>query len=264
MVKKRLIFLSCMIGMSLIATSCSSDESNAETTAAGETGTIQLSLNTNASFGTSNTRAVTESDYANVSNYAIQILDSNDGVVKTYTASSEISTPVELSNGSYTLKAYYGTESDASRDAFYVEGTTDFIVQADNQTISVTCTPTCGKVITEFDEEMPDFFSNYYVVYTTAALTTAGTTATWSSTDTEPWYLKVDEAGETVTATIYATRISDGKTANVEKDYILKPNQSWTLHIAPTSDNGSLGIAITVNEETTDKEIDIVVPADWV
>ena len=44
----------------------------------------------------------------------------------------------------------------------------------------------------------------------------------------------------------------------------MKPNQSWTMNIAPHDDNGFLGITITIDESTEDVIHDIKVPSDWI
>lgn len=256
----RMFFFSCMIGIGLIATSCSSNEeiSNSK-------GFVQLSVKADATFSTIASRAINEDNYKNVNNYQIQILNSSDNkVVKEYAALSEVPEKIELNNGSYTLKAFYGTDSEASRTSFYVEGTSTFSIQGEAQSVNVDCTPVCGKVITRFDPSMADYFSDYYVTYETPNLSAAGKTAIWAKEDTEPWYLKVDKAGEQVKAMIVVTRKSDNKTSKVEKVYTLARNKSWTLQIAPQDNNGNLGIVIEVDDSTNDQEIDIVVPSDWV
>lgn len=111
---------------------------------------------------------------------------------------------------------------------------------------------------------MATYFSNYSVIYETEALKATGSTAIWQKDDTDPWYLKVNEKGESVTATISFTRLSDGKSASVEKTYTLAPGKSWTLNIAPQDNNGSLGITVTIDESTDDEEIDIEVPSEWI
>ena len=49
-------------------------------------------------------------------------------------------------------------------------------------------------------------------------------------------------------------------TDGVEK---MMPNKSWTLNISPKDNNGSLSITITIDENTNDRPIEIVVPTDW-
>ena len=46
------------------------------------------------------------------------------------------------------------------------------------------------------DSQLSEYFSDYSVVYETAALKAAGSTAVWAKGDTEPWYLKVDPKGK--------------------------------------------------------------------
>ena len=113
------------------------------------------------------------------------------------------------------------------------------------------------------DSQLSEYFSDYSVVYETAALKAAGSTAVWAKGDTEPWYLKVDPKGETVTATIQFTRLSDNKPDSEVRTYTLAPSKSWTLSIAPQDNNGSIDIDITIDESTDDEEIDIEVPSEW-
>lgn len=249
-------FLGCGV-LALMLAACGSSE---ETEITSGTGSVRLSLNADAAF----TRAVDESAYQNTGNYTVQILDMNGSPAVEEFLYSEMPEQITLDNGSYTLKAFYGEEKAASRDAFRVEGSQSFQVQGEPVSVEVTCRPTCGKVQVKFDATMPEYFSDYYVTYTTAALTEASETAVWAKDDVEPWYLAVDQAGEEVKAVITVTRLSDSKQATVEKSYTLLPNRSWTLNIAPNVNNGELGISIEVDETTNDHEVDIEVPSDWV
>lgn len=254
----KLTLVTLILSISVILGSCASQ--NDEPALSEGTGTITLGVTTSTAF----TKAVDESSYSNVDNYSVQILNDAGTPVKEFLY-SEREEKITLNNGSYTLKAFYGTESNASRESFYVVGNTSFQVNGEPvQAVAVTCQPTCGKVKATFASNMDEYFSDYSIVYETAALKAAGSTAVWAKGDKDPWYLKVDNAGETVTATIQCTRLSDNKTATVERTYTLAPNKSWTLNIAPSDDNGSLGIEITVDETTDDETIDIEVPADWV
>ena len=241
--------------LGLILSACSTSQ---DPTVENGTGRISLGVTTSTAFS----RAVTESDYSNVNNYTVQILDNEGEQVQEFQY-GEKPENITLKNGSYTLKAFYGTEHEASRNEFYVEGSTSFSVAGDEKQVTVDCYPTCGKVAVKFASNMDESFSDYSVVYKTNALTAAGKTAVWAKGDSEPWYLKVDKAGETVTATIQVTRVSDSKSATVERTYTLAPGKSWTLNIAPADENGGLGISITVDETTDDEEIDIEVPSDW-
>lgn len=250
------LLMGCLAFIGLTMQSCSSSEEPANMEG---TGSITLSVTTQAAF----TKAVDENTYGNVNNYTVQILNDQGGITKEFTYSDK-EEKITLSNGSYTLKAFYGTESNASRDGFYVEGSNTFQVDGEPvQQVSVTCAPTCGKVAVKFASNMSEYFSDYSVVYETAALKAAGSTAVWAKGDTEPWYLKVDPKGETVTATIQFTRLSDNKPDSEVRTYTLAPSKSWTLSIAPQDNNGSIDIDITIDESTDDEEIDIEVPSEW-
>ncbi len=259
MTNKKGLFFSCMIGLCLIMTSCSSGN---DALSGGGTGSITLSVKAEAGF-TADTRAVNENGYKDVSLYTVQILNSSNGI-ETEFIYGEKPGSIKLNNGSYTLKAFYGKDSDASRNDFYVEGVKNFAIDGAEEALTVECVPVCGKVVVNFANEMSTYFSDYSVVYETAALTAAGSNAVWNKGDTEPWYLKVNKDGETIKGTIHVTRLSDGKSTTVERTYKLAPNKSWTLNVAPKDENGSIGIAITIDESTIDHVIDIVVPSDWI
>ena len=247
--------MSGAVFLGLTLTACSASQ---EPTVTDGTGSISLGLAANMAFS----RAVTESDYSDVQKYTVQILNDEGQEVQEFLYADKPES-ISLKNGAYTLKAFYGTEHEASRNEFYVEGETPFNVAGDEKEVTVDCYPTCGKVTAVFAEDMDEFFSDYSIVYKTKALTTAGKTAVWAKGDSEPWYLKVDKTGETVTATIQVTRVSDGKSATIERTYSLAPGKSWTLSIAPANDGGNLGISITVDTTTDDEEINIEVPSEW-
>ena len=145
-------------------------------------GTIALDLSATASFNTE-TKAVNEGDYKNLDNYTVQFLKVGESdPVKTFKY-AEIPASVELDNGAYTVKAFYGTNTDAaSRTGFYVEGSNSFNLNGEtDKSISLTCTPTYGKVKVEFTE-MDTYFSDYYVTYSTSALGSSST-AKWSKAE---------------------------------------------------------------------------------
>lgn len=255
----KLLFLSCMAGLFLAATSCSSED---EKSLDGRRNSVQFAITANAGFST-NTRAVNENSYADVNNYTVQILNSANKVVQEY-LHSEMPASIELNNGLYTLKAFYGEDTHASRNAFYVEGSSAFTVEGKEANVTVDCQPVCGKVAVKFAGNMSAYFSDYSVVYETVALTAEGSTATWNKADTEPWYLKVKQGGETIKATINITRLSDNKSSSTVRTFNLLPNKSWTLNIGPEIKGGSLGLSISIDESTNDHVVDIVVPSDWI
>lgn len=261
----------------LLVTSCQSEDFDGPVQAKGK-GTVTLNLKMDSSFGTS-TKAISEADslkYHGKNNYTVEILKANEDesvVVSELYPNLEDSYTLDL--GSYIARAYYGEnykDVKATQDGYYVVGEQTFTMdvnednEVESKSISLTCSPTHAKLIANFDvEEMDKYFSDYYVTYK------VGTTETSKVNNMDPWYLLVNKAGETVTATIHLT-LADGDSYTVNKDFVstktktLKPNESWTLEIAPTYEQktGDLGINITIDETTEDHEIVITVPSDWV
>lgn len=251
------------LGAGMLLASCASDAG--DPTATTGKGTISFSVGTPGLFESTQTRALNEKDYTNTNNYTVQIIDDQDAIIQEGLYGEIKSNAYKLNNGNYTIKAYYGEESNASQEKFLVTGQVNISVAANDQAVNVDCYPTCGKLRANFDATMTNFFSAYSITYETEALTAAGAVVNWTQTNTAPWYVKLNPEGETVKATIHLTRSDDGTSAQVVKvNEGMKPNQSWTMNIAPKDDNGTLGITITIDESTEDITHDIEVPSDWI
>ncbi len=259
--------MGCLLGLFLVAAACSSSEEEA-LAGGGAGGSVKISISANADFGAL-TKAVDESEYENTSNYTVQILNSAgnvatdmDGTTCAYTGAT-LPKSIELKNGTYTAKAFYGTEHDESVNEFYVEGTYPFNINGGDVTtgITITCEPTCGKISTEFSDDMAGYFSDYYVVY---GVPSTGASIYWDKEATDPYYVKVDEAGEDITATIHFTRMADSQSSTIERTYNLQRNKAWKLIIEPDVSSGDLGISITIDSSVNEQDIEIVVPAEWI
>ena len=256
--------MACLLGGCLSLVSCQQEELGGVPVAKG-TGTITLELNAQPGFASgSKTKAVDEAAYKDKNEYTLRIL-SGDNIKGEYLFKDR-PVSIELEEGAYMLKAFYGNEQVASRNEFYVYGEKAFGVKGGDldKLVSVECVPACAKVQVDFDATMATYFSDYKVVYDTKALNGA-TTATWVKDDTEPWYLKVDKTGETVKATISLTPKVEYETkeATIVQTKTLSPNQGWTLKVKPNYNHGQLGLEITIEETTVDEPIDIIIPPNW-
>ncbi len=255
---KAKILVGVLSGIGLFA-SCSSDTE--ELLNESGTGFVSFSIQANAGFQT--TRAASE-DYEDVNNYTVQILQGNkivgDSCEWEY---SKLPNEIELPNGEYTLKAFYGKEEAVSSTAPYVEGTKDFEVSSNLQKVEVSCKPTSAKVSVEFDEKMDEYFSDYSVSITTKALTKG---QTWGKDDSEDiYYLKVEEK-EQIKMEISLTNKETEESFKSTKTYTVSPGDYKNYTIAPKaseSDDGSLSITISFKDDTTNHEVDITIPADW-
>ena len=268
-----------MLGAAALATSCvSENHSELEPSDTGKgTGVLTIDLKSDLSFANA-TRALEESDYHNTDNYQVKLIKVEDESVVFTCLASELGShlPCNLPIGErYRVEAWYGTEHDASRDEFRVEGSDEFSVESEEQKkLTVECTPTCGKLTVAFDEAMATYYETYDVTYSgTEAL--GDKTITWAAEDTEPWYVALNEGGEDITYTInlttkeeYAHVEGDQQTttAKVTGKFNLQRNRAQKLTIRPSYKPGTAGveILITIDDSTNDKEIDWEVPTEWI
>ena len=254
--------LLCAVGF----TACSSDAD--DVIEENGIGYVSLALNADVGFKTT-TKAVTESDYTNLNNYTVQILkDGNvvNGKEWNYAdLQAEQTELIELTNGDYQLKAFYGEKYNvaSTRDGLYMEGIKTFNVNGDQQALTVECKPVQAKIQVNFDAKMKDYFSDYYVTFQTTAL--GSDKALWGKEDTAPLYLKVNANGEDVLATFTLNKITGGQATVNPKTYTLKPLDFQTINIAPVveSNTGNVGISITINKDTNDETVNIEIPTEW-
>ena len=269
MKKKQMVHVvGLLLGMTFV--SCSQGPDYDPTVQNGQ-GKLTLILDANTDF--ISTRAVNEDSYRNESEYNVLLLDES-GNVKLECKGSELSTktPMTLYNGTYILKAYYGQEENYSRETFYVYGEKTIQVVAEEEiSETLTCTPTCGKISVNFDQEMANYFSDYSVSFKGAKA--MGTESIlWLKDDVAPWYVKLEPNGEEVTYTIQATAkedyvAEDGKSTLVSSStFTLARNKAFKLNVKPSytpTGDGVLGITITIDDSTNDKEVDVEVPSTW-
>lgn len=237
-------------------TACSSEEDSLQIPEGK--GYVKLNLTTNTGF---QTKAMDESYYTKEENYTVQILDDEGSIVKNWKYTEIPEGLIELENGSYVLKAFCGEDKNASTTSMYVEGTSDFDINGDQKEVSVTCAPVCARV-TIVGEGMDEQFSDWYAMIGTKAL--VSDKYKYSKEDNDPVYLKV-EKGESISVDFTFTPKSGSKNTTVSKTYTVNPNEALKITLKPAaSENGNLGITITIDGSTNDETINIEIPADWV
>ena len=264
-----MLFGAALVVGALMA-SCSQNTDFVGQTKDGE-GLLTLSLSSDANFKGS-TRAVSESSYKVVDNYTVVVTD-KDGVERLRCYGSEVNSrlPLTLPLGSCLVEAFYGTEKAYSRDAFYVYGKDIRTVTEDKTTSAeVVCTPTCGRIAVNFSSEMSKYYSDYNVTFSgTEAM--GEESIVWAKNDTEPWYVKLNEAGETISFAITATPkdeyVNNEQQGNVKTGtFTLNRNKAYKMNIAPSytsMDLGSIKLSITIDESTNDKYVETEIPIDW-
>lgn len=277
-------FLVC-IGVSAMSlfTSCMSDEHDFDLNPASQgeanTGQLVLSLSADTRFADQTTRALSEADYRNTNNYTVQVFNKDNPSTPLVDCKySELDSymPRSFNPGTYVVKAFYGTEQNFSRNEFYVEGSKDATVNTGEKTyVTLTCQPTCGKLSVQFDAAMSTYYDSYDVAFSQAEAF-GGSSITWEATDTEPWYVKLSAAGETLRYTInltakdeYAYTDAQGNkktSGTVTKEFSLQRNRAYKLKIKPdytATTEGGLSVTIEIDEDTNPIDVPVVVPIDW-
>lgn len=255
----------CALAVGVLA-GCSAEVDNLQL--ADGMGAVKLSLNADTGFETT-TKAVDESSYMEthpLSDYTVQILKGTD-VVNEWKYSEIPEGLIELDAGAYQIIAFDGEEYNknaSTQEGIYMYGETA-VFNIDNdqvEPVSVNCKPGCGKLIVKFGEDMATYFSDYSVSFKTKAAG-AGGSITWAKDNTDPYYVKLDKAGEDVTASFSITK-SDGSSVSVDAlTRTMKWGNSWTITVNPSVESGKVGITITINPGTNDETIDIEIPSDW-
>ena len=235
-----------------------------------------LVLNLNASTNFAETRSLNEADYRNTQYYDVKVINaSTDNVIlecKAYQLATNLPKTVDI--GSYRVEAFYGTERDASRSDFYMFGESVVTIKAKEQkTVTVNCTPTCGKVSVAFDSEMATYYTDYNVTFG-GTKKLGAKTFSWSKTDSEPWYIALDKSGETVSYTInlttkeeYLPEGASSNTGTVTGTFTLERNKAHKLTISPNykpTTEGGLKLTIVIDDSTNDKNITWEVPVTWI
>lgn len=278
--KKNLVMISmAFVAVGLMTTSCLSEEHNLEPSDVNAPqGTVTFNLDVNTDF-TPNSRALSENSYKNTANYNVQVINAtNQSVVFECKGSDLINSfPKTMNIGSYRVNAFYGTQADASRNDFRVEGTEVFQVKGDSKvSVNVNCAPTCGKLIVDFDADMAKYFEDYSVTYGgTKAL--GSKTVTWAKGDNEPWYVALEPNGETLNYTIslktkedYLHKQGDADpqpTGVVTGTVTLQRNKAHRLTVKPNyspNTEGGVSLSITIDGSTNDKNITFEVPVTWI
>lgn len=277
--ERKNIFFRFGILASLALASCGANDKNLELVAPPEElgkGTLCINLNPDPSFS-EGTRSLNEGNYMLTSEYTVQIINaSNDNVLlecKAYELNSYL--PKTFDIGSYKITATYGTEHDASRDEFYMSGSTVVSLKAkEEKSVVVNCSPTCGKVSVDFDQAMATYFDDYNVTFGGTKMLGSSTFA-WSKTDTEPWYVALDRNGENINYTIslkaksdYLTQGNGGTVASgsATGTFRLERNTAHKLTIRPSytpTTDGGVQLGITIDDSTNDKNITYEIPVTW-
>jgi len=276
MKQKQLFFCVGLGALSLFSSCLSEDHDFDLNPSVGTKEQGVLNLNLSAATDFEQTRALNENDYKNTLNFNVKVVNvANENVIlecKAFELSSNLPKTVDI--GSYRVEASYGTEHDKSRTEFFMYGEAVTTIKAKEQkTVTVNCTPTCGKVSVVFDSDMDTYYSDYNVSFG-GTKKLGSNTFSWSKNDTEPWYIALDKNGETVNYTINLTTkdayLPEGASSNTgvaTGSFTLERNKAHKLTIKPRyieTTDGGLKVTIVIDDSTNDKNITWEVPVTWI
>lgn len=225
-------------------------------------GIVALNVNTDTGF---QTRAAGDNAYKNLDNYTVQILQGDVVYNNHEYAYSEMPEFIELPNGAYTFKAFYGTDKDkyigADSTNIYFSAQQNFELRGDTTQIALTCKPNSARVNIVFDALMDTYFSDYSMSISTEAQN--GSTYSWTKTTEGPIFFKVNQE-ESVSFVLSVTP-KTGYTAKVTTNkYTLSPGDAKKITVKPSVNSGDLTISITIDDKTVEHKVDIDIPSDWV
>ncbi len=226
--------------------------------------TLQVDLGADASF--SATRAIDESAYADIQNYTVTLYKTQGMQVVESALYKDWMLDYEVESATqYTLTASYGTESPASYDQLLCSGEETFTVQPGaTKTVSFQCKPKAAKVTLDFSNEFDTYYSDCDVTVQTQHMD-------------EPWLLNKSTVGkelfvkanqdENITLT-FNVKDKDGKALNATvstKDVKVNPQTWLKITVKPEVTEiagGKFGITVTINDQLTEEEVEIVIPND--
>lgn len=203
-----------------------------------ETGSLNIDIKPILNYS-NGTRAVNSSIYENKKNYTIKVFKDTT-LIGTYLNTQ----PLELAPGYYTIKAFCGTEHAVSRDEILLYGEYNCGVYAGQCTnVTITCKPTSTLLAVEFDESLKTHFHEYNCsVEGIEALN--GKSLTWSEENSEPWYVKVKNGGESVKCTFVAKLNTSNKTASHTFTLNLNSKEAYKIKIRGGGDEPSINISL--------------------
>lgn len=259
-------------------------------------GDLSINLSSDSFFNAAGTKAVDEGLYSNPANYTLVVTDANTQNTILNCKVSELDEEgchASLKNlefgTTYNITAFYvgdilNKNLPYSQSDFYVEGRHKVTIDDTKKPVNIICTPTCGKVNASFDANMATYYEEYYIKMDgTKAMKESenGRYLMFSKNDRDPWYIRIDEnaanGSEDINYEIYLKvkeqyqHINkDGKAVRettLKGSFPLQRNMSHRISVKANytpSTTGELGISITIDDTTIDREVNIDVPLNWI
>lgn len=257
-------------------------------------GDLSINLSSESFFNAAGTKAVDEGQYKIPANYNLVVTDVNSGNTILNCKVSDLDAEgcheslknLDI-NTTYNITASYigdirNKDLAYSKSDFYVEGSQRVTITGEKNPVSITCTPTSGKVNASFNANMAIYYDEYFIKMDgTKAMKESGQYLTFSKNDTDPWYIRIDNSAPNGTESInYEIHLKVkeqyqhiDKNGNAQRDAIIKGtfslqrNKSHKIDVKAQykpSTSGELSISISIDDTTIDREVNLEIPLSWI
>lgn len=247
-----------------LLTGCSIDNINDKS--GGQEGSVSLNLSPNSEVVyKSGQSGVDLFDTPNISDFKIQIYNSNQELYAGFPKFSEMPSPTRLKAGSYTIVASHGANAPAAFDAPYFRGEAPFTINGSGNTpLSFACKIENVLIGVEYTDKFKAVFNNYSLdVMTEHTVNEEGKyeALRFVGDDKRIGFVRV--------APIVYLSVSLHK-IDTDKDYRygvtplsnIKGGEYYKL-VFDTDANGSATVSITLNDETQSTPLDVTLGEEY-
>lgn len=260
--RRTIPFVLCALALAMAASffSCNSDDLNDSS----HKGTLRLNLaadTTGIKGGALTTKATGEFDnFLDINSYTVQVYSDEDTVESLLY--KDFPEEIEIKEGSYTLKAFKGTNIPAAFDNPYFEGSKEFTVKEDMKTpLEVICTMANARVKAAYSEDFLKAYTDYSVMLKTSHLSSPFEIP---QDEQRFAYLEVDKEGSPLVVAISLKRKNwaEAKVYTVTDPSItLKPKESITLNFSTDGKTGDgLALSVVLDDQLTEAELRDTIP----
>ncbi|MCD8194100.1 MAG: DUF4493 domain-containing protein, partial [Tannerellaceae bacterium] len=179
--------------------------------------------------------------------YAVEILQ-GEQVVLSFDRYADMPDEIELSAGSYTMRAYKGTNKPGAFANPYFEGKTNFVIEKDMRTpIRDTATLANTRVFVNYTEDFLDAYEEFRIRMNTEYMETD--TLSFREDETRGAYFKSDATGTELILSLWLVKRED-TIINYYKPTPLTIYPRENVGLLFKTDDGALtgiGLEVTVN-----------------
>lgn len=178
---------------------------------------------------------------------SLRLISESGDVTRQWAKASELTGPVSVAVGRYTLEAYYGNINQEGFELPYYFGRSTLSVE-ENRTTPVTVTAQLANSMVKI--ETSDMFRTYFADYSITVHSVSGKDLAYGKDETRPLYMTPG----LISTTISITK-QNGVTATLEpKSFTAKARHSYVLKFDVNSGEAGEGVLTVTYDDLTDLE----------